>query len=86
MNKIRIELEIEARPYTEEEYAAAMEEVGLDVQDDEEPDDVDAHAIAELLAGQFGEDSQLAEEMFAGSNIYIKLGDATVIRAEQVPA
>lgn len=76
--KIRIELEIEARPYTADELQAE----GL--EDCEPDDDLDAFAIGDCLTSLFYPDSEAVQEAFGGSALFVKLGEATLIRAEQV--
>lgn len=84
MAKIRIELEIEARPYSDEEYAAEMMDSGYEAGLDDEPDEIDADGIASCLAAQFYDGSDMVNEMMAGSNMFVKFGKAMVIRAEEV--
>lgn len=82
MNLIRIEIEIEAREMT----ASEMIEEGCPEDCAEAEGYIDAQAIGEGLACMFGEDSEFAREMMAGSNVYVVLGEARLIRAEEFPA
>jgi hypothetical protein len=79
MAKIRITLEIEARPYTEEEAKEEAEMCGLKPEDmiDEE---IDAFGIGQCLTSYV---SQVQDEMLAGSDLMVKLGEAKLISATE---
>lgn len=87
--KIRIELEIEVTPWSNERLAEeggfSDEEVEFIAGDGLE-EEVDPQAIAECIASIFYEGSEAVAEAFGGSAIYVDIGDATLIRAEQVAA
>jgi hypothetical protein len=79
--KIRIELDIEVTPWTREQ----LEDAGF-ADDDAEPDgDVNAYEIGESIAAMFHPDSEAIAEALAGSELFVDLGDATLIRAEVTP-
>jgi hypothetical protein len=78
--KIRIELEVEVSPYTREQLLDS----GFEGEDAEPDTDVDAPSIARCVANMFGDDSEAVQEVFAGSELFVNIGEATVIRAETV--
>lgn len=85
--KIRVELEMEVRAFTPEELAAEAEATSMSVEElcaEESDEDLDASAIGESIAAMFYDG--MDQDMFGGSGIYAKLGDASLIRAEMVPA
>jgi len=82
MTKIRIEMDIEVRNMTVDELAFC----GFDADDHEEyadeVDNLDAREVGLCIASLFGFNSDTSDEALAGSNIFVKLGHATLIRAE----
>lgn len=82
MVAIRITLEIEVRPYTADELAGE----GCDEEFFDGEDEIDAFQIGECVAALFHEGSDFAQEALAGSNMFVKLGDATLVHATEVPA
>lgn len=79
--KVRVELELNVRPFTPDELV----ESGLDAENPEPDETPDAAGIGECIAGYL-DDLGDYPEMFAGSMIFQRVTGATLIRAEQVSA
>jgi hypothetical protein len=77
MAKIRITLEIDARPFTQEEAEEEAKMTSLPV-DEFLDGEVDAYGIGECIAGYLDGG---CEEALAGSNIMVKLGVVSLIDA-----
>jgi hypothetical protein len=80
MAKVRITLEIDARPYNQEEAEEEAKLVGMKPGDMIDPE-IDAYGIGECIAGYLDGG---CEEALAGSNIMTKLGVVSLIDATEV--
>lgn len=81
MKRLRVELEIEVLPLSEEEQSEMLEQLGPDDEEEDEgslfdPDDYSPRELAEVIEGAFHEEA--VREMFAGSSIYVTFGDVTI--------
>lgn len=84
MKKLSITLHIEARAFTHIELCDA----GADPEIDEGGDDDELYldGIGFAIASMFHEGSEAVEEAFAGSNLFVHLGDAELIHIGEAEA